>query len=194
MPQAIASATSNSLPNHQQCPPQHKTQTIVAGSALLLIVALACAAAKSLLLFVVVAYVMFACWYITKPEAPPLEKRRPRSARTTGVSAAGQACGWIDSRWSDWEPFDFDEIGVDDSPDDFPFRRIALANNVAGYIDCVCDPSGIDIHGNDATGFDPMGYDHGAHAEFDDHLFHDFIDSGIQIDTDWLSTPCWESA
>lgn len=171
----------------------NKTQTIVAGSALLLIVALACAAAKSLLLFVVVAYVMFACWYITKPEVPPPQNRRPRIARSTGVPAAGQAFAWIDSRWSDLEPFDLDEMGFDDSSDDFPFRRIALATNVAGYIDCGCDPSGMDIHGNDATGFDPMGYDHEVHTEFDDHLFRDFIDSGNQIDTDWLSTPCWES-
>lgn len=166
----------------------NRTQTIVAGSALLLIVALACAAAKSLLLFVVVAYVMFACWYITKPEAPPLQNRRSRNARSTGVPAAGQAFAWIDSRWRDLEPFDYDEIGFDDSPDDFPFRHTALANNVAGYIDCGCDPSEIDIHGNDT-----MGYDHGGHTEFDDHLFRDFIDSGNQIDTDWLSTPCWES-
>ena len=171
----------------------NRTQTIVAGSALLLFVALACAAAKSLLLFVVVAYVMFACWYITKPEVPPPQNRRPRIARSTGVPAAGQAFAWIDSRWSDLEPFDLDEMGFDDSPDDFPVRHIALAGNLAGYIDCGCDPSGMGIHVDDATDFDPMGYDHGVHTEFDDHLFRDFIDSGNQIDTDWLSTPCWES-
>ena len=171
----------------------NRIQTIVAGSALLLIVALACAAAKSLLLFVVVAYLMFACWYITKPETPPLQHRRPRSVRSTDVPTAGQAFAWIDSRWSALKPFDFDEMAFDDSSDDFPVRHIAIVDNVAGYINCGCDPSGMDIHGNDATGFDPMGCDHVEHTEFDDHLFRDFIDSGNQIDTDWLSTPCWES-
>lgn len=184
----------------------NRTQTIAAGSALLLIVALACAAAKSLLLFVVVAYVMFACWYITKPEAPSPQDKRYRSGQSTGMPTAalydrrgGQAFDRADSHlWSNSEPFGFDEISLDDSPDDLSYKPFALAGNVVAYDEFGRDLSGRDARGFDDAGYDTMGYDacgydHAGHPEHEDHAFHDFIDSGNQIDTDWLSSPCWES-
>lgn len=183
------------------------TQTIVAGSALLLIVALACAAAKSLLLFVVVTYLMFGCWYMTKPEAPPRQFRRFHGSRSTGLQGVlydgplvGKAFAvTYRDRWSELEPFDCDEIGLNDSAHDFARRRSACLGNVAGYDESGRDTSGRDISGYDETGFDTMGYDacgydRAGHSEHQDHVFHDFIESGNHIDTDWLSTPVWESA
>lgn len=184
----------------------NRIQKIVASSALLLIVALACAAAKSLLLFVVVAYAMFACWYITKPEAPSHQYRRYRSSQSTDVRTVGldgghrigQAFARADWGRSNLGPLDLDEISFDDPSDDFLSRCISIASSVTGYDEFGRDLSGRDIRGYDDAGYDTMGfdacgYDHAGHPEHEDHAFHDFIDSGNQIDTDWLSTPCWES-
>ena len=157
----------------------NRTQTIVAGSALLLIVALACAAAKSLLLFVVVAYVCSLAGTSQNRKTPP-PKQATRSRPVNRMYPPPPSICLDRQPMERFEPFDLDEMDFDDSSDDFPVRRIAIVDNVAGYINCGCDPSGMDIHGNDATGFDPMGCDHVEHTEFDDHLFRDFIDSGNQ--------------
>lgn len=183
---------------------KNHTQSIVAGGALLLIIALACAAAKSIQLFVVVTYLLFACWYIAKPDTQPRRHRQQHGRDTTGAHTDASYlrrdvrafAGAGNRRWSKFEAFDFDELGLYDSPDDFP-RRSASEIYATGYDEFGRDLSGRDIHeqdhfGYDSMGYDACGYDRAGHPEHEDHLFHDFIDSGNQIDSDWLSTPCWE--
>lgn len=177
---------------------KNHTQSIVAGGLLLLIIALACAAAKSVLLFVVVTYLLFACWYIAKLDTQP---RRPRhrqsqardtSRAPTDASYLGRDVRAFDGadnqRWSNLDAFDFDELGFYDSADHVP-ERSAFASYATGYDKFGRDLSGRDIHehddfGYDSMGYDACGYDRAGHPEHEDHLFHNFIDSGNQIESD----------
>lgn len=184
----------------------NQAQSKLAGGALLVIIALACAAAKSVLLFVVVTYVLFACWYIAKPDTQSRRHHRQHANETTGEHTDAwylrrDIRGFAEAdntHGSNLAAFDFDELGLYDSHEDFS-RRSAPASYATGYDEFGRDLGGMDIHerdhfGYDSMGYDACGYDRAGHPEHEDHLFHDFIDSGNQIDSDWLSTPCWEQA